>query len=88
MRSELEALKQKVLEELKLKSAELEQEADDLENERVKLDKLLSDKETEFAQHIQEVSDAHDKHLRDVIQDHERHLKAVEETQAKQLEML
>lgn len=32
MRAELEALKQKVLEELKQKSAQLETEADDLEN--------------------------------------------------------
>ena len=31
MRAELEALKQKVLDELKQKSAQLEQEADDLE---------------------------------------------------------
>ena len=34
MRSELEALKQKVLDELKQKSLQLEKEADDLEQER------------------------------------------------------
>ena len=37
MRVELEVLKQKVLEELKLKSSQLEKEADDLENERTNL---------------------------------------------------
>jgi len=41
MRAELEALKEKVLNELKQKSAELEKEADDLEHERINLEKLL-----------------------------------------------
>ena len=46
MRSELEALKQKVLEELKEKSAELEKEAEAIEKERDSLQQqLIKEKE-------------------------------------------
>ena len=52
MRTELESLKQRVLEELKQKSAQLEKEADDLEKERTALEGLLKTKEEEFAKHV------------------------------------
>ena len=88
MKSELEVLKQKVLEELKDKSSQLEREADDLENERVRLEQILTLKETEFAKHTQEVSDAHEKHLKDVTERHEQHLNELNDGQAKQIEVL
>lgn len=88
MRAELEALKEKVLNELKQKSAELEKEADDLEHERINLEKLLIEKEAEFGIHIQEVSDAHEKHIKEVSDQHEKHLSELNEAHTKQMDVL
>lgn len=52
------------------------------------MEKLLSEKETEFACHMQEVSDTHDKHQSDVNNGHEMHLRELNDASTKQMEAL
>lgn len=55
MRSELEALKQKVLDELKEKSNQLEAEAEEIEKERAALQEQLLSKESEFSEKMKRI---------------------------------
>ena len=55
MRSELEALKQKVLDELKEKSNQLEVEAEEIEKERAALQEQLLGKESEFSEKMKRI---------------------------------
>ena len=55
MRSELEALKQKVLDELKEKSNQLEVEAEEIEKERAALQEQLLSKESEFSEKMKRI---------------------------------
>ena len=56
--------------------------------ERANLEQLLSDKEAEFAKHVQEVSDTHEKHMSEVSEQNEKHLKELNEEHARQMEVL
>lgn len=55
MRSELEALKQKVLDELKEKSNQLEVEAEEIEKERAALQEQLLGKESKFSEKMKRI---------------------------------